>query len=438
MDTLKEVWDQVLNYCKINLCETLYKLWICELPVPEFKDNKIVITAANDFKKSIISTRFDSILKEAFKEILGLDFDIEYVVSESTPSPIPQENDEPENDACKSFDFDSFIVGPSNKLAHAASWRVATSEKLGSVYNPLFIYGNSGLGKTHLMMAIQSQMKKTHGDIKIVYVTCEHFVNDFITCVKTKDFEPFRKKYRAVDALFIDDIQFIKGKETTQEEFFHTFNDLINSGKQIVITSDRPPKEIEGLDDRIKTRFESGLIADIQPPEIEIRTAIIENKATECGLKLSPSIVNYIAEKIKNNIRQLEGAVTKIAAVKNLHGIEPTMGNIQQLLKDLSNDDKPVSKTVDEIIEYVADFYDVTSEDIKSEKRNSSIILARSVAMYVVREITNLSLESVGAYFGGKKHSTVKHSIDKLELNIKSDIKLRTSVFNTIKQFREV
>ncbi len=436
MDTLKEVWDQVLEYCKNTLSETLYKLWICDLETPEFINDKIIISVANEFKRSVISTRFDETFRTAFKEILGLDFEIAYVISDK-PEEIPQKKEEEKNEGRKEYDFNSFIVGPSNKLAHAASWRVATAENLGAVYNPLFIYGNSGLGKTHLMMAIQNELKKTHDNIKIVYVTCEHFVNDFITCVRTKDFEPFRKKYREVDALFIDDIQFIKGKEAIQEEFFHTFNDLINTGKQIVITSDRPPKEIDELDIRIQTRFESGLVADIKPPEIEIRTAIIQNKADELGLKLSPSIVNYIAEKIKSNIRQLEGAVNKIAAMKSLHGTEPTMGNIQQILKDLSNEDKPVSKVVDEIIEYVADFYDVSQEDIKSDKRNASIILARGVAMYIVREITDLSLESVGSVFGGKKHSTVKHSIDKVESRIKNDIKFRTSIYNTIKQFRE-
>lgn len=437
MDTLKEVWDQVLEYCKNTLSETLYKLWIRDIETPEFINDKIVISAANEFKKSVISTRFNETFVEAFKEILGLEFEIVYKVSEKAAQILPEKEEESEKSNCKTYDFDSFIVGPSNKLAHAAAWRVASSEK-GIVYNPLFIYGNSGLGKTHLMMAIQNELKKKNKDINIVYVTCEHFINDYITCVKNKDNRPFREKYRKADALFIDDIQFIKKKESTQEEFFHTFNDLINSNRQIVITSDRPPKEIEDLDDRIKTRFESGLVADIKPPELEIRTAIIEKKAEEFGLKLSPSIVNYIAEKIKNNIRQLEGAVNKIAAMKSLHGTEPTMGNIQQIIQDLSTDNKPISTTIDEIVESVADLYDVSQDDIKSEKRNSDIILARSVSMYIVREVTGLSLEAVGSYFGGKKHSTVKHSVDNVASRIKTDIKFKTSVYNIIKHFKDV
>lgn len=440
MDTLKDVWEQVLEYCKENMSETLYKLWIKDLETPEFENDKIVISAANDFKRSVISTRFDSIFKEAFLEILGLEFDIIYIVSEKETNILEEKQEIKEtntNKTGKNYDFDSFIVGASNKLAHAAAWRVATSEQ-GIVYNPLFIYGNSGLGKTHLMMAIQNELRKRNKDINIVYVTSEHFLNDYITCVKNKDNRPFREKYRKADALFIDDIQFIKNKESTQEEFFHTFNELIEYGKQIVITSDRPPKEIEGLDERIKSRFESGLIADIKPPEIEVRTAIIEKKAEEYDLKLSPSIVNYIAEKIKNNIRQLEGAVNKIAAMKSLHGTEPTMGNIQQIIQDLSTDNKPVSTTIDEIIESVADLFDVSEEDIKSDKRNSDIILARSVSMYIVREITGLSLEAIGNTFGGKKHSTVKHSVDNITSRIKTDVKLKNSVYNIIKHFKDV
>ena len=439
MDTLKDVWEQVLEYCKENMSETLYKLWIKDLETPEFENDTIVISAANDFKKSVISTRFDPIFKEAFLATLGLEFDITYKVSEKETNILEETQESEEtntNKSGKNYDFDSFIVGASNKLAHAAAWRVATSEQ-GIVYNPLFIYGNSGLGKTHLMMAIQNELRKKNKDINIVYVTSEHFINDYITCVKNKDNRPFREKYRSADALFIDDIQFIKNKESTQEEFFHTFNDLITLNKQIVITSDRPPKEIEGLDDRIKTRFESGLIADIQPPDIETRTAIIQKKAEESGLKLTNPMINYIAERIKNNIRQIEGTITKIAAMQSLYGIEPTMGSIQQIIKDIVTDNKPVSATVDEIINSVADQYDISKSDIISEKRNANISQARNVSMYIIREVTGLSLENIGSKFGGKKHSTVKHSIDIIEERIRHDVQFKNTVYHIIKQFKD-
>ena len=287
------------------------------------------------------------------------------------------------------------------------------------------------------MMAIQNELRKHNRNINIVYTTSENFLNEFITCMKNQDNKPFRAKYRNADALFIDDIQFIKNKESTQEEFFHTFNDLINSNKQIVITSDRPPKEIEGLDERIKTRFESGLIADIQPPDIETRTAIIITKAEESNLQLSKQMINYIAEKIKDNIRQIEGTINKIAAMQSLYGIEPTMGSIQQIIHDIETDHRPVSATIDEIIESVADIYDLSKSDIISEKRNANISLARNISMYIIREVTGLSLENIGNKFGGKKHSTVKHSIDIIEERIQKDIKFKNSVFNIIKQFKD-
>lgn len=440
MESFQEVWEQVLEYCKSIMSETTFKTWIYKIENPEFIDGKVVITSASEFRNGILKDKFNSTLKEAFEAVLGLELDIEFKVADKSDTEQVQETKEEEKNTqgntYSNYNFDNFIVGSSNKLAHAASWRVATAP-LGSVYNPLFIYGHSGLGKTHLMMAIQNEMRKRNKNINIVYSTSENFLNEFITCMKNQDNKPFRAKYRNADALFIDDIQFIKKKESTQEEFFHTFNDLINANKQIVITSDRPPKEIEELDERIKTRFESGLIADIQPPDIETRTAIILTKAEESNLKLSKQMINYIAEKIKDNIRQIEGTINKIAAMQSLYGIEPTMGSIQQIIHDIETDSRPVSATVDEIIESVADKYDLSKSDIISEKRNANISLARNVSMYIIREITGLSLENIGNKFGGKKHSTVKHSIDIVEERIQKDIKFKNTVYNIIKQFKD-
>ena len=439
MESFSEVWEQIQEYCKGVMSETSYKAWIYKIENPEFIDGKVVIYSQSEFRNSILKDNFSKILNEAFEAVLGISLNIEFRVK------LKEEEEEPEEvkeevqhvvpkDAYSDFNFDNFIVGSSNRLAHAASLRVATSD-LGSVYNPLFIYGNSGLGKTHLIMAIRNELKRRYKDINIVYTTSENFLNEFISCINITDNIRFREKYRNADALFIDDIQFFKRKESTQEEFFHTFNELINSSKQIVITSDRPPKEIEDLDDRIKTRFESGLIADIQPPEIETRMAIIMQKANESNLKLTPQMVNYIAEKIKENVRQIEGTINKIAAMQLLHGIEPTMGNIQQIIKDIETDTRPTSVLVDEIIESVADKYDISKADIVSDKRNANISLARNVAMYVIREVTGLSLENIGNKFGGKKHSTVKHSIDIVIEKMAQDIKFKSSVNNIIKQF---
>lgn len=440
MESFQEVWEQVLEYCKGVMSETTFKTWIYKIENPEFIDGTVVIKSSTEFRNTILKDKFSNTLKEAFEAVVGIDLNIEFVVEEKTENvnETVQETKQtvkPVN-ALSSYSFENFIVGSSNKLAHAASWRVATAQ-IGSVYNPLFIYGHSGLGKTHLMMAIQNELRKRNAGINIVYTTSENFLNEFITCMKNQDNKPFRAKYRNADALFIDDIQFIKNKESTQEEFFHTFNDLINANKQIVITSDRPPKEIEGLDERIKTRFESGLIADIQPPDIETRTAIIITKAEESNLKLSKQMINYIAEKIKDNIRQIEGTINKIAAMESLYGIAPTMGSIQQIIHDIETDNRPVSATVDEIIESVADKYDLTKSDIVSEKRNANISLARNVSMYIIREVTGLSLENIGNKFGGKKHSTVKHSIDIVEERMIRDVKFKNTVYNIIKQFKD-
>ena len=440
MESFAEVWDQVLEYCKSIMSETTFKTWIYKIENPEFIDGSVVITSPSAFRNTILKDKFSGVLKEAFEAVLGIDLNIEFRVEDSAQQEQTQKQEEATetkiNDPYSHFSFDNFIVGSSNKLAHAASWRVATAN-IGSVYNPLFIYGNSGLGKTHLMMAIRNELKKRNKDKNIVYTPSENFLNEFISCMKNKDNKPFRAKYRSADALFIDDIQFFKGKEETQVEFFHTFNDLINAGRQIVITSDRPPKEIEGLDDRIRTRFESGLIADIQPPDIETRTAIILTKAEESNLRLSKQMINYIAEKIKDNIRQIEGTINKIAAMQTLYGIEPTMGSIQQIIHDIETDNRPVSALVDEIIESVADKYDLSRSDIVSEKRNANIALARNVAMYVIREVTGLSLENIGNKFGGKKHSTVKHSIDTIDERMAHDIKFKNTVYNIIKQFKD-
>lgn len=442
MESFEEVWEEILEYCKKVMSETTFKTWIYKIENPEFTEGRVIIKSSSEFRNSILKDKFDSILKEAFMAVLGIELPIDYLVDgkPDESSFIEKTTQEKKRETPKtinpSLTFDNFIVGSSNKLAHAASYRVATAD-LGSVYNPLFIYGHSGLGKTHLMMAIQNEISQRGKDVKIVYTTSENFLNEFINCMRTQSNIAFREKYRNADALFIDDIQFFATKKETQEEFFHTFNDLINTNKQIVITSDRPPKEIEGLNERIRTRFESGLIADIQPPDLETRTAIIIQKAEENNLRLTQQMVSFIAEKIKDNIRQIEGTIHKITAMQTLYGIEPTMGSIQQIIHDIETDNRPVSVIVDEIIESVADLYDVKKSDMTSEKRNANIKTSRNVAMYIIREVTGISLANIGSYFGGKKYSTVIHSINTVEERMSRDSKFKNSIHNLINQFRE-
>ena len=390
------------------MSETSYKSWIKTISDARYEDGTVTIISCNDFRNSILKSKFADTFKKAFEEILGFEIDINFEIdpdienkknkTQSAPEPVKEETakSEPVKETSSdintfnreessftpymtSYTFDNFIVGESNKYAHAASWRVATSHP-GAVYNPLFIYGRSGLGKTHLMLAIRDQFKKRNPGINILYTT--------------------------------------------------------NNGKQIVLTSDRPPKEIENLDERIKTRFESGLTADIHSPDVETRTAIVIKKAEDLGLKLSQPIINYIAEKIKDNIRQIEGTVKKIAAMQSLHGIEPTMAIIQDIIKDIATDTRPVSAVVEEIIEEIADKYDTTKEDITSEKRDANIKNARNEAIYIIREVTGVSLENIGSYFGGKKHSTIKHSIDMVEERIKKDPTYKSSVHSLINNFR--
>ncbi len=424
------------------MAETTFSTWIGRLDTPEFSDGKIIITSPTEFRKEVLVEKFSSKIEDAIRSVLDVDLEIVYKVKGEDEEEEEEEREKNDilpdlnADASLNYSFDNFIVGNSNRLAHAAAWRVATT-RLGSVYNPLFIYGHSGLGKTHLMMAMQNELKKRGGNVKIVYTTSENFLNEFIACVTAQSNIAFREKYRNCDALFIDDVQFFSKKESTQEEFFHTFNDLINSNRQIVITSDRPPKEIEGLDERIRTRFESGLIADVQPPDVETRTKIIIKKAEENKIRLSKQMINYMAEKIKDNVRQIEGAITKITAMQVLYGIDPSINDVQQIIKDLETDNKPASAVADEIIETVADNYNVEKSDITSEKRNANISLARNVAMYIIREATGLSLESIGNKFGGKKHSTVKHSIDSVEKRILTDVTFKNTVYNILKQFKK-
>ena len=332
------------------------------------------------------------------------------------------------------YTFDTFVIGNSNRFAHAAA--LAVAEAPAQAYNPLFIYGGVGLGKTHLMHAIGHYILNQNPHSKVVYVSSEKFTNELINSIRDDRNNEFREKYRNVDVLLIDDIQFIAGKESTQEEFFHTFNALHEANKQIIISSDRPPKEIPTLEDRLRSRFEWGLISDIQPPDLETRIAILKKKAKMENLNIPDDVMLYIATKIQSNIRELEGALIRIVAYSSLTNKEVTVELAEEALKDIISDTKPRKITVDLIKEVVAKEFNVKIEDFNSKKRTRAIAYPRQIAMYLTRELTDLSLPKIGDEFGGRDHTTVIHAYDKIANDIKESEDFKNRVDNLIKDIK--
>jgi chromosomal replication initiator protein len=365
--------------------------------------------------------------EEKFERLIGIPVKVVITIPEPAVSDDPDEAAGKKKELEKTYKraeyeytFDTFIVGPSNKFAYAASRAVA--EEPAAAYNPLFIHGPSGLGKTHLLTAIAVYLQQNNPEMKIITVTGETFANELISAIQQKrDTSGFHDKYRGADVLLVDDVQFIAGKESTQEEFFHTFNELKKQGKQIVLTSDRPPKEIKTLEDRNKTRFEQGLIADIGIPEYETRVAIIKRKAELLNLDADQGIVEMIAIALKANIRQLEGCVKKLKAIEHLVGTPPTMSQAQAAIREVLTDDAAVPVTIPKIISEIATIYGVSTEDILSLKRSSTISLARQVCCYIIKEVTNLSYKTIGLEIGGRDHSTVIYYIEKVKLKMEED-----------------
>ena len=438
MDSFKDVLEAAQNYCKTQMAEPTYNLYIDGLEPVSFEDSShITLSVRNDFIRKIVSDRYLALLKEAFKSVLGFDVDINLVVPSTPPHEVVLAQQYEANPANPQgnyeFTFENFIKGASNQFAFAAAQAVAANPS--GAYNPLFIYGPSGLGKTHLLNAIQIEIRKNHPDFNIVYVDCEKFTNEIITAVRNNTTELFRQTYREADVLLIDDIQFIAGKEATQEEFFHTFNTLHNAGKQIVLACDRPAKEIKSLEERLRTRFEWGLTADIQPPDFETRVAIVKRKAELLNLDLPDDVAEYIANHLKQNIRQLEGAVKKLNAYYMLEGIAPCIGVTMTAIKDTLNDQQPIPVTIEKIINEVARTYNVLPADIRGKKRNANVSAARQMTMYIIREITGMSMEAIGSEFG-RDHSTVVYSINTMEKNIAKDRHLKEMVDDITKNIR--
>lgn len=430
MDSFAELWEMVKEECKNQVSESIYNVWFKDMELVSFDDNKVVI-ALSDFKRKIVESRFMDKLESSFKNVIGFDIQIILVDVEKA---VPVKAEETEDALTDEDTFDSFIVGASNKFAYAAANAVANDP--GGKYNPLFIHGNSGLGKTHLLNAIAHQVKLTHPEANIVYTRGESFTNELVKYIGQKSTEAFHDKYRNADILLVDDVQFIAGKDSTQEEFFHTFNALYQAGNQIVLTSDRPPKEIALLEDRLRNRFEWGLMADIQSPDLETRMAIIKRKAEVLNFDLPDDIVQYIAEKLKNNIRQLEGAVKKMQAFVTMQGMPVNIMTAQTAIKDIIVDNSPTPVTINKIVTEIARTYGADSADIYSKKQNAQTTEMRQMAMYIVREMTGLSTKLIGREFN-RDHSTVVYSLDKFTKRYHEDSKLRSVVDNIIKNIRD-
>ena len=439
MESFDQAWELICDYCRSRITDVAYKTWFDRLkPLSlDFEAGMAQIEAPNEFHKQTLLRCYSDLLGEAFQSVFGSQIAFAITVPEERKAaPAPSA----ESDGYD-LTFDTFVVGPSNRFAHAACQAVASQP--ATLYNPLFIYGNSGLGKTHLLNAIANEFKKNYPDRSVVYAKSEAFTNEIIEAIARGTTPAFREKYRKADLFLMDDIQFIAGKISVQEEFFHTFNTLYEAKKQIVLTSDRPPKDIATLDDRLKTRFEWGLTADVQPPEFETRIAIIIRKAESVGLDIPETVCEYIANRLKNNIRQLEGAVKKLRAFHLLENKPINIATAQAAISDIINNNQPAPVTVDKIIEEVARTFSgnvpggITPEDIRSKKRNANISMARQVSIYIAREITNMSMVEIGQTFGGRDHSTVVYAIRQAEQNIKKDPRTKALVDDIIKNIRD-
>lgn len=448
MNTFDEVFEQVKRYIVEHeiISDVAITTWINTMIPVRLDGQNAVFRVKTEFQQGIIQTNYKAKLEKAFEEVMGFPIHlmvaIEEPQTEAAPATNPEDIDERHAELQKSYEFaeydytfDTFIVGRSNEFAFAACKAVATDAE--SKYNPLFIYGQSGLGKTHLVTAIKHEISVRNPDKSVIYITGEAFGNELIKSIDQRDTTVFHDKYRNADVLIVDDIQFFSGKERMQEEFFHTFNKLHSEGKQIVITSDKPPRELKTLEERIRNRFEWGLIADISVPDFETRYAIIRRKAELLDLKIPDEVIEFIATKLKTNIRQLEGAVKKLKALKTLANSSPTISMAQSVIRDILTDDQPIPITVEKIIAEVANVYGITPEDIRSSKRTSQISTARKVAAYVVREVTGMPLSAIGMEFGGRDHSTIVYAINNVTVALQKDENLRNLVEDLIKDIRE-
>ncbi len=418
MNSLMDIWNEIIKILSGQLTPTAITTWFSDCEPVEIEDCRLVLHTSTDFKRSIIVSRFGETIKAALSDLFSCDFDLIVLAGDEINDFVSKKKEENSLPEMAGYTFDRFIVGNSNKFAHAAA--VAVAERPGKTYNPLFIYGNSGLGKTHLLLAIGQAIHEREPNRKIAYVKGDEFTIQLVKSIKDGTAEEFRTKYRNVDLFLVDDIQFIAGKQQTQNEFFHTFNNIYEAGHQIVITSDRPPLEMSLLDDRLRTRFEGGLMADIQPPDLETRMAITRNKAAQLGLILSDDAVEYIASNITANIRQLEGVIKRLTAYKEILDDIITIDSVKRAIKDVIRIGISIP-TPERIIRETSRYYSLKEEDLRGQNRSKNTAIARQVSMYLMRSLTNLSLKDIGAEYEDRNHATVLSSIRKVEDLLKTD-----------------
>ncbi|HZK33757.1 MAG TPA: chromosomal replication initiator protein DnaA [Bacillota bacterium] len=438
---LNELWQKTLQMIKNEITDVSYDTWIKAIEPVSIKGDQLYLCVPNEFTKSILEGRYTGLISSAVKQTTSKVHYITFVLSNEADKYMDKlEKSEVEKNNLfgmlnPKYTFDTFVIGNSNRFAHAAS--LAVAEAPAAAYNPLFIYGGVGLGKTHLMHAIGHYVLSQNSKVKVLYCSSEKFTNELINSIQTNKNIEFRNRYRNVDILLVDDIQFIAGKESTQEEFFHTFNALYEANKQIIISSDRPPKEIPTLEDRLRSRFEWGLIADIQPPDIETRIAILRKKAVIDNIEVDDEILAFIAKRIESNIRELEGALTRVMAYSALTSNALDLSIAEEALKDIISNHRQRKITPEHIQKVVADAHQLKVEDLKSKKRNRPISYPRQIAMYLCRDMTELSLPKIGDLFGGRDHTTVIHACDKIAKEIKSDPQVKKNINNLIKRINE-
>lgn len=436
MEAITAIWQSVLDIIQPDIQPVSYSTWIDTIIPVALDEHTITLEVPYEYNKVMIETRYATLIQNALEYLTGRAYELKILIQGEKQQAVeqpPVQNSA--NMLNAAYTFESFVIGKSNQLAHAAA--LAVAESAGNIYNPLFLYGISGLGKTHLMHAVGNHVLKNSPSKRVVYVSSEAFTNDLINAIKEDRTEEFRNKYRLVDILMVDDIQFIGGKEGTQEEFFHTFNTLYQAGKQIILSADRPPKELYTLEDRLRTRFESGLIVDITPPDFETRIAILKKKADQLHIQIDDEIYRYVADKITSNIRELEGAVKKIVSYHNLIREPVTLALAEKALKDFNtNNKKPVTPEL--IIREVEKQFDLRENDLKSSKKTRNIAYPRQIAMYIIKDLLeDYNLSQIGQVFGGKDHSTVIHAIKKIEQDIATDSRTKAAVDDIIKNIKQ-
>lgn len=440
---MESVWDKATKIIQEKVSKQNFDTWIKPIKIVAMEDKCVQLSVPNKFFKDWLMDNYLSMIKNTLHSVVGISVDIDFMLSKEKEKKqeaavLPFEQSQNNNGSTpavrnkniaylnSNYTFDRFVIGPSNQFAHAAS--IAVAKQPAKNYNPLFIYGGSGLGKTHLLNAIGLMTNASHPDLNVMYVSAEAFMNEMINSIRYDRMPKFREKYRNIGCLLIDDIQFLAGKDRTQEEFFHTFNTLHDSGKQIVVTSDKFPKDIPNLEGRLRSRFEWGLIADIQPPEIETKIAIIEKKMQESKIELTPVVAHYIASNVESNVRELEGFLIRIAAYSSLTNREINLDLVKEVLNKLVKHNNKEEVSVEEIIKVVASRMNVKIADVKAHNKNKNLVLARQISMYLARKLTNLSYPDIGQKIGGRDHSTVIYANNKITNTITSDVNFKKMV----------